>query len=151
MAPSFWTWAGQPQRRETSRSVAEMRSSPDRASARTFERIGIEFFRSTIPCTRWSSRTRSFLRTVISMRFYLLLSRNLPTDEKEEREDVDVAETALSAGAGPAWAVGVRVEAFAAARAELWMRGDASVVLGRPPRAVVENSCKFIERLGRSC
>jgi hypothetical protein len=29
--------------------------------------MGMEFFLSTIPCTNWSSRTRSLLRTVISI------------------------------------------------------------------------------------
>ncbi len=70
MDPSFTTCAAQPQRSETSRSVAEIRTSPPRASARTFERMGIEFFLSTIPWTSWSSFTRSFLRTMISMVAY---------------------------------------------------------------------------------
>ena len=73
MAPSVFTSAAQPQRSETSRSVAEMRSSPPFASASTLDRIGIEFFRSTIPWTSESSFTRSALRTRISMASFLLL------------------------------------------------------------------------------
>jgi hypothetical protein len=65
------------------------------------------------------------------MRFYLLLSRNLPTNEKEEREDVDAAETALIDTSEAASAVGVRVEAFATDRSEVWMRARASIVLRR--------------------
>src|SRR5687767_14717077 len=77
MEPSVFTSAAQPQRSETSRSVAAILTSPARASARTLDRIGIEFFRSTIPCTSESSLTRSLLRTVISMDgCYLLLLTN---------------------------------------------------------------------------
>ena len=49
--PSSATSAAQPQRSETSRSVAAMWISPARASHSTFCRIGIELLRSTIPWT----------------------------------------------------------------------------------------------------
>src|SRR5688572_13422956 len=78
MAPSVTTSAGHPQRRETSRSVADIRTSPARASASTFDRMGMEFFRSTMPWTRWSSLTRSLFLTLISIR---LTSRCLSSSE----------------------------------------------------------------------
>jgi hypothetical protein len=74
MEPSLTTRAGHPQRSDTSRSVAEMRTSPPRASARTLERIGMEFFLSTMPWTRCNSRTRSLFWTMISMASYLQVS-----------------------------------------------------------------------------
>ena len=46
-----------------------MRTSPPRASHSTFDRIGIEFLRSTIPCTSESSVARSLRLTRISMDF----------------------------------------------------------------------------------
>src|SRR5262245_14235534 len=83
MEPSALTWAAQPARRETSRSVAESRSSPPCASASTLERMGIEFFRSTIPCTSWSSFTKSLLRTLISI--VSALSRPLSPGRSTDR------------------------------------------------------------------
>ena len=55
-------------RRPTSRSVASICSPPSPfASRRTFPRIGMVFFRSTIPWKSCNSRSRSLCRTLSSM------------------------------------------------------------------------------------
>src|SRR5687768_5335773 len=109
MEPSVFTSAAQPQRRETSRSVAAILTSPPRASASTLDRIGIEFFRSTIPWTSCSSFTRSLLRTVISMdACYLLLlttsEASLSLTERDDGETVDRRTTGAAPATCPVYA-----------------------------------------------
>ena len=149
IAPSWTTWAGHPQRSETSRSVAEILSSLPFASHLTFERIGMEFLRSTMPWTSWSSRTRSFLRTVISM-FSTLSPR---TDRRRRRErrtlgcgngakrhrarELRCAEDCGRIGAGRELCVGKRRRT-----------GGAQL---RHRVAVVEKGHNLIETLARSC
>src|SRR5688500_5471479 len=107
MEPSVFTSAAHPQRSETSRSVAAILTSPPRASARTLDRIGIEFFRSTIPWTSESSFTRSLLRTVISMDacYLLLLTTPEPTLSLTERDDGRTADSRTTGLATATWAV----------------------------------------------
>ena len=65
--PGLVTVAAQLLRRPTSRSVASSETCSRDASMRTLARIGIVFFRSTMPCNRESSFSKSFLRTTSSM------------------------------------------------------------------------------------
>ena len=65
--PAFSTAASQRLRSATSRSVASMRISLPFASISTFARIGIVFFRSTMPWKSCSSRSRSFFLTTSSI------------------------------------------------------------------------------------
>ena len=65
--PGFPTLPSQRLRKPTSRSVASSEMPSFVASINTLARIGIVFFRSTIPCSSDSSFRRSFLRTTSSM------------------------------------------------------------------------------------
>src|SRR5688572_23193436 len=111
MEPSVFTSAAQPQRRETSRSVAAILTSPARASARTLDRIGIEFFRSTIPCTSESSFTRSLLRTVISMDgcYLLFLTTPEPSLSLTERDVARTVDPTATGDRAATWPVYGRV------------------------------------------
>src|SRR5688572_30787794 len=65
--PDLETVASHRLRNATSRSVARRDMAPLLASMSTFARIGMVFFRSTMPCRRDNSLSRSFLRTTNSM------------------------------------------------------------------------------------
>src|SRR5687768_11055204 len=156
MEPSVFTSAGQPQRSETSRSVAAIFTSPARASASTLDRIGIEFFRSTIPWTSESSFTRSLLRTVISMDgcYLLLLTTPRLTLSLTERDVARMVDPTAT-GHGPAiWPVYERVHG-STVRARPCATNDASrkgVPVGEGICAPgVEEAANFIETLARSC
>ena len=70
--PSFFTRAGQEQRIPSSRSVAVSTMRSPTASINTLDKIGMVVFFSTTPCDRLSSRTKSALLTVNSIRPQLL-------------------------------------------------------------------------------
>src|SRR5437870_10604173 len=88
--------------------------------------MGIEFFLSTIPCTRFSSFTRSFLRTMMSMPSPYL--PGLPTkDLRLQIYEKDAAENAFTrASHRPLACCAVHASAIPAVEpagqsAELWM------------------------------
>src|ERR1700722_14835834 len=66
-APSFFTFASQDVRMLSSRSVAVMVRRLPFASTRRFDKMGIVDLRSTPPCVRFSSSSRSDLFTLNSI------------------------------------------------------------------------------------